>query len=85
MIEVGPLTPADHDDWEALFRAYIRFHERTLVPEMYDRAREATRSACRRRFLHTSPLHQPRAPCANEYGIWSVSSASLYLSGFRWS
>ena len=38
MISVGPLTPADHDAWEALFRAYIRFYERTLTAELYDRS-----------------------------------------------
>lgn len=38
MISVGPLTPADHDAWEALFRAYICFDERTLTAETYDRS-----------------------------------------------
>lgn len=38
MISIGKLTPSDRATWEALFRAYIDFYERTLPPEMYERA-----------------------------------------------
>jgi GNAT superfamily N-acetyltransferase len=38
MISVGPLEPSDRADWEALFRAYIDFYQRSEPPEMYDRA-----------------------------------------------
>ena len=38
MISVGKLLPADRDDWQDLFRGYNDFYERTLPPEMYDRA-----------------------------------------------
>jgi GNAT superfamily N-acetyltransferase len=38
VISIGKLTPADRTDWETLFRGYIDFYERTLSPEMYDRA-----------------------------------------------
>jgi GNAT superfamily N-acetyltransferase len=38
MISIGKLVPADRADWESLFRGYIDFYERTLPPEMYDRA-----------------------------------------------
>jgi GNAT superfamily N-acetyltransferase len=38
VISIGKLTPADRTDWENLFRGYIDFYERTLSPEMYDRA-----------------------------------------------
>jgi hypothetical protein len=38
MISIGKLTPADRAEWEALFRGYNHFYERTLPPEMYDRA-----------------------------------------------
>jgi GNAT superfamily N-acetyltransferase len=38
MISVRPLTPADRPEWEALFRAYIDFYQRSEPPEMYDRA-----------------------------------------------
>jgi GNAT superfamily N-acetyltransferase len=38
MISIGKLTPADRAAWEILFRGYIDFYERTLTPEMYERA-----------------------------------------------
>jgi GNAT superfamily N-acetyltransferase len=38
MITVSPLTPSDRTEWEGLFRGYIDFYQRTLPPEMYDRA-----------------------------------------------
>ncbi len=38
MITIGRLAPDDHAAWEALFRAYIDFYERTEPAEMYDRA-----------------------------------------------
>lgn len=37
-VRIGKLTLADRAEWEALFRGYIDFYERTLPPEMYDRA-----------------------------------------------
>ncbi|GIH04502.1 N-acetyltransferase [Rhizocola hellebori] len=38
MVEIGKLAEADRPAWEALFRAYIDFYERTLPDAMYDRA-----------------------------------------------
>lgn len=38
MISIGQLDPADHADWEVLFRGYIDFYKRTIPQEMYDRA-----------------------------------------------
>jgi len=38
MIGIGELTLADRAGWAALFRAYNDFYQRTLAPEMYDRA-----------------------------------------------
>lgn len=38
MISTGKLIQADRADWEALFAGYNDFYERTLPPEMYDRA-----------------------------------------------
>ena len=37
-ITVGPLDDDDRGEWEALFRAYIDFYERSLPPAAYDRA-----------------------------------------------
>jgi GNAT superfamily N-acetyltransferase len=36
MLTVEQLTPGDRDAWEALFRAYIDFYERSLEPAVYD-------------------------------------------------
>ena len=41
MIDIGKLAPEDRPAWEALFRAYVDFYERTLPDAMYDRAWEA--------------------------------------------
>lgn len=38
MISIGQLEPSDRSAWEALFRAYIAFYQRTEPPEMYERA-----------------------------------------------
>jgi GNAT superfamily N-acetyltransferase len=38
VIAIGRLEPSDRTAWEALFRAYIDFYQRTEPPEMYDRA-----------------------------------------------
>lgn len=38
MITIVKLAPADREDWEALFRAYIDFYQRVEPPAMYDRA-----------------------------------------------
>lgn len=38
MISVGSLQPGDRDAWEALFRDYRTFYERTLEPATADRA-----------------------------------------------
>jgi GNAT superfamily N-acetyltransferase len=38
MISIGKLTPTDRGDWGNLFRGYNDFYERTLPPELYDRA-----------------------------------------------
>jgi GNAT superfamily N-acetyltransferase len=41
MIVIDKLTPADRLEWEALFRAYMAFYERSLPDAMYDRAWDA--------------------------------------------
>jgi GNAT superfamily N-acetyltransferase len=38
MISIGKLAPADRPAWEILFGGYNSFYERTLPPELYDRA-----------------------------------------------
>jgi GNAT superfamily N-acetyltransferase len=38
VVDIARLTPADRDDWEVLFRGYLDFYERTLSPELYERA-----------------------------------------------
>jgi GNAT superfamily N-acetyltransferase len=38
VISIGKLSPADRADWEGLFRGYNSFYERTLAPEMFERA-----------------------------------------------
>jgi GNAT superfamily N-acetyltransferase len=38
VIAIGRLEPSDRTAWEALFRAYIDFYQRTEPQEMYDRA-----------------------------------------------
>jgi GNAT superfamily N-acetyltransferase len=38
MLTVTPLAPADHADWERLFRGYIAFYERGEPQAMYDTA-----------------------------------------------
>lgn len=38
MLTIGKLEPSDRAQWEVLFRAYMDFYERTLPPEMYNRA-----------------------------------------------
>jgi GNAT superfamily N-acetyltransferase len=40
MMGIGKLVPGDRPAWEALFRAYVDFYERTLPDAMYDRAWE---------------------------------------------
>jgi GNAT superfamily N-acetyltransferase len=37
-VQIGPLTPADREQWEVLFRGYIDFYERTLPDERYAQA-----------------------------------------------
>ena len=49
MIDIGKLQPGDRAAWEALFRGYIDFYERTLGQEDYDRAWQ--------RFQEDSVLH----------------------------
>ena len=50
-LRVAPLTPADRDQWEVLFRGYIAFYERTLPDERYDQAWEEFRSGVRMHAL----------------------------------
>jgi GNAT superfamily N-acetyltransferase len=38
VISVGKLGPADRAGWQSLFAGYNDFYERTLPPEMYERA-----------------------------------------------
>jgi GNAT superfamily N-acetyltransferase len=37
-VRIEPLTPADRERWEMLFRGYIAFYERTLPDERYEQA-----------------------------------------------
>lgn len=41
MISIGKLEPSDKNAWEALFRGYIDFYQRTEPPEMYEQAWQA--------------------------------------------
>lgn len=50
-LRVEPLTPADRDRWEVLFRGYIAFYERTLPDERYDQAWEEFASGARMHAL----------------------------------
>ena len=50
-LRIGPLTPADREQWEVLFRGYIAFYERTLPDERYDQAWEEFRSGARMHAL----------------------------------
>jgi GNAT superfamily N-acetyltransferase len=47
MIAIGKLEPSDRLAWEALFRAYIDFYQRTEPQEMYDRAWDEFRADTR--------------------------------------
>ena len=47
MITIAKLTPEDRAAWEDLFRGYNDFYERTLTPEMADRAWTAFQSDAR--------------------------------------
>ncbi|MET7304622.1 hypothetical protein [Embleya sp. NPDC005575] len=38
MVHIDRLTPADRADWQVLFEGYNSFYERTLAPELFDRA-----------------------------------------------
>jgi GNAT superfamily N-acetyltransferase len=38
MISISKLVEEDRADWEDLFRGYNEFYDRTLPPELYDRA-----------------------------------------------
>ncbi len=38
MISIRKLKPADRAEWTHLFSGYNEFYERTLAPELYDRA-----------------------------------------------
>lgn len=38
MLRIEKLVPSDRPEWEALFRAYMDFYQRTLPDEMYERA-----------------------------------------------
>ncbi|WP_020673445.1 GNAT family N-acetyltransferase [Amycolatopsis nigrescens] len=38
MITIDKLAPADRADWEVLFTGYNTFYERTLAPELFERA-----------------------------------------------
>jgi GNAT superfamily N-acetyltransferase len=37
-VRIEPLTAADRERWQALFRGYIAFYERTLPDERYEQA-----------------------------------------------
>jgi GNAT superfamily N-acetyltransferase len=51
MISIGSLTAADRGEWEALFGGYNHFYQRTLPPEMYDRAWTAFQEGTRMHAL----------------------------------
>jgi GNAT superfamily N-acetyltransferase len=51
MISIGELTPADRAGWQELFTGYNACYERTLPPEMYDRAWNAFRAGARMHAL----------------------------------
>jgi GNAT superfamily N-acetyltransferase len=38
LISIGRLAPGDRESWESLFAGYNRFYERTLAPDVYNRA-----------------------------------------------
>jgi GNAT superfamily N-acetyltransferase len=50
-LRVEPLTPADRDQWEVLFRGYIAFYKRSLPDERYDQAWEEFASGARMHAL----------------------------------
>jgi GNAT superfamily N-acetyltransferase len=50
-MEIGPLTSADRQQWEGLFRGYIDFYARTLPDERYDEAWEEFQSGGRMHAL----------------------------------
>ena len=50
-LRVEPLTPADRERWEVLFRGYIAFYERTLTDDRYDQAWEEFASGARMHAL----------------------------------
>ena len=50
-VEIGPLTAADRERWEVLFRGYIDFYERTIPDERYDQAWEEFQSERRMHAL----------------------------------
>jgi GNAT superfamily N-acetyltransferase len=50
-LRVQPLTSADRERWEVLFRAYIDFYKRTLSDARYDQAWAEFQSGARMRAL----------------------------------
>jgi GNAT superfamily N-acetyltransferase len=51
LLTIARLEPSDRAEWEALFRAYMAFYERTLPDAMYDRAWTAFRDDTRMHAL----------------------------------
>ena len=51
MITIDKLDPEDRGDWEKLFTGYNTFYERTLPPEMFDRAWNAFQEDARMHAL----------------------------------
>lgn len=51
MLSIGRLEPGERHDWEALFRAYIDFYQRSEPQSMYDRAWEEFRTSERMHAL----------------------------------
>ena len=51
MITIDKLGPEDRGDWEKLFTGYNTFYERTLPPEMFDRAWNAFQEHARMHAL----------------------------------
>ncbi|MEU4539330.1 GNAT family N-acetyltransferase [Streptosporangium sp. NPDC023825] len=51
MLRIGKLTSSDRPQWETLFRGYNDFYERTLTPQLYDRAWDEFREDVRMHAL----------------------------------
>ncbi len=72
MIEVGPLTEADHPRWTELWRDYLKFYDTTLPDAQFDRTWQ--------RILAGQVLH---ALAAREHGtILGITHYLFHESGW---